>query len=64
MIEHKYSDDISIYFTPLENGKAEYYVEIHDFGNLECFRDKFDYTTLSDVLNNPKYYMINILERK
>lgn len=49
-IEYKHDDRYSIYFTPLENGRAEYLIEIHDFADLSCWRDRVDYTELTYIL--------------
>lgn len=43
---------------PLENGKCEYLVDCHDFGNLEILVNrKLDYQSLNYYLTNPKNYI-------
>lgn len=53
MIEYKHSEDISVYFTPIENGKNEYYLEVHNFSNLDCWRDQVDGIELTSILSHP-----------
>lgn len=57
-IEYKYSNRYSIYFTPLDNGKSEYNVEIHDFDDLSCFTDRVDYIELSHILKGDHYSIV------
>jgi len=53
MIEYKYKDYL-MEIKPLENGKCEYLVNVHDFGNLESLVDR----TLS--YNELNYWIANI----
>ena len=52
-IEYKFNKDISVYFIPLNNGKCEYLIEIHDFSELDCIKERCNYLELQDVLRNP-----------
>jgi len=56
-IEYKYSSEISVYFYPIENGKCEYYCQVHDFGNLDMFDyGRVSYQELQDILKYPTSY--------
>jgi len=54
-IEYKHDEFTSVFFKPLENGKNEYEVEVHDLLNLEIFRDIINGMELKKVLKNPLY---------
>ena len=54
-IEYKHDDFTSVFFKPLENGKNEYEVEVHDLLNLEVFRDIINGIILNKLLKNPLY---------
>ena len=56
-IEFKYNNEISVFFTPKENGKSDYWVTIHDFGNLDGRELSCDYNELQHILNNPASYI-------
>lgn len=63
MIIHKYKD-IRLEFTPLENGKNEYLVSLHDYGNLEVVVSRtIDGQTLNELINiiESGKYPINFL---
>ena len=54
MITFKHKD-IEIQFTPLEDGKCQYLVSVHDFGNLESVVNRvLSYTQLTDLINSPE----------
>lgn len=57
MIEYKYNNDISLYFTPLENGKAEYRIQLHDFANFDCIKETVSYECLQDMIRNPNDFL-------
>ena len=55
MIKFKASFDYEIEFSPLENGKGEYIVNFHDYGNLESrLNVVLTYTELNYFLKNYK----------
>lgn len=57
MITYKENEFI-VEFTPLENGKCEYLVNVHDTSNLESLVDRIlNYTQLNYWLNNLKRYI-------
>lgn len=53
IIEYKIKDYLFI-IKPLENGKCEYNIEFHDFGNLEGRFLTVSYQGLNYILSNPK----------
>ena len=51
-------NDIQFEFTPLENGKCEYLVDCHDFGNLESLVNRtLSYNELNYWLGNLSNYI-------
>ena len=45
-------------FAPLENGRCEYVVACHDFGNLESLVNRvLSYKNLNYYLENPERYI-------
>lgn len=54
MIVFKY-ENVEIGFKPLENGKCEYKVDVHDFDSLEGVVDRIlTYDQLQELLDNPQ----------
>lgn len=53
MITYKHSESLWVIFTPLDNGRAEYDVTIHDFDNLDGWKGKVDYSELNTLLSDP-----------
>lgn len=56
--------DVELQIKPLENGKAEYEISLHDFGNLESIVDKtVSYDELNYILKelDKDQYMIGEL---
>ena len=50
--------NIEIEVRPLENGKCQYLVDFHDFGNLESLVGRIlNYQELNNCLKNPKNYI-------
>ena len=57
-ITYKYKD-CQLEFTPLENGKCEYLVDVHDFGNLESIVDRvLNYQELEYWIKNITQYIM------
>tara|TARA_R100000458_G_scaffold7149_1_gene5663 strand:+ start:555 stop:755 length:201 start_codon:yes stop_codon:yes gene_type:complete len=54
-IEYKHDEFTSVFFKPLENGKNEYEVEVHNLLNPEVFRDIINGIILNKLLKNPLY---------
>lgn len=54
VIEYKHNEFTSVFFKPLENGKNEYEIEVHDFCNLDFFRDVIEGDELNELLENPE----------
>lgn len=57
MIEFKYDERFSVFFKPLENGKNEYYVEVHDFTDLSCIRQNISYEEFLELNENPRTWL-------
>ena len=58
MIEYQMNSRYSIYFQPLNLGNANYYVEIHDFEDLSCWKDRVSYSELSEILKGNHHSII------
>lgn len=57
MITFKHKDYL-MEFKPLENGKCEYLVNVHDFGNLESLVDRvLSYDQLNYWIDNIERYI-------
>jgi hypothetical protein len=57
MIVYKHSDSLEVHFTPLDNGRAEYLVTIHDFDNLDGWNGRVSYSELNTILDAPSQSM-------
>jgi len=56
-IEYKHNKTTELFIQPLENGKAEYYIELHDYLNLDCVREIVSYNCLQDIIRNPHDFL-------
>ena len=56
-IEYVIDQDTSLYFTPKNNGKAEYWIELHDFANLDYVKEEVTYNLLQTIIDNPHRFL-------
>ncbi len=47
------TESLWVIFTPRENGKCEYLIELHDFDNLDGYQGIVSFQSLNEILNNP-----------
>lgn len=57
IIEYIYNSDLSVYFKPLNNGRCEYDVKVHNFVDLDCAYGKVDYHELNEIIADPQSFI-------